>query len=95
MKSAEPNLRELKARAQLLQPALRLGKAGLTDEFVQALSDVLTAKELVKIKFSDFKEQKKILAPEIAERTGSRLILRVGNTAVYYRSNTPKASAEA
>jgi RNA-binding protein YhbY len=41
------------------------------------------------MKFVDHKEEKKTLAPEIAERTGSALIQRVGNTAVFYR---PKAA---
>jgi RNA-binding protein len=44
----------------------------------------------VKIKFSDFKEEKKTLAPQIAEQSGSELIMRVGNVAVYYR---PKPDA--
>jgi RNA-binding protein len=45
----------------------------------------------VKVKFSDFKEQKKELAPQLAAKTGSELIMRVGNVAVLYR---PKPEAE-
>jgi RNA-binding protein YhbY len=36
-------------------------------------------------KFDQLKEQKKVLAPQIAERSGSQLIQRVGNVAVLYR----------
>jgi RNA-binding protein len=78
-------LRALKARAQHLDPVLRIGKAGLSDAFYAALDDVLTRHELVKIKFDQLKEQKKILTPQIAERSGSQLIHRVGNVAVLYR----------
>ena len=40
---------------------------------------------LVKIRFTDFKDEKKTLAVEIAGRAGAELIARVGNVAVYYR----------
>jgi len=32
-----------------------------------------------------FKEQKKELAPQLAEKGGSHLVIRVGNVAVLYR----------
>jgi len=38
------------------------------------------------VKFFEFKEDKKTLAPELAEKTSSRLIMRVGNVAVLYRA---------
>lgn len=47
----------------------------------------MTKRRLVKIKFMDFKDEKKTLAPLIAEKTGSFLISRVGNVAVYYRAS--------
>jgi RNA-binding protein len=84
--------RELKARAQLLDPILKLGHAGLTEAFVQSLGDALDHHGLVKIRFTDFKEEKKRLAVEIAERTGAELIARVGNVAVYYREPPPPAA---
>jgi len=78
-----PQLRELKARAQLLKPALKVGHDGLSDPFIAALDQALKQQDLVK--FSDFKEQKKDLAPQLATRTSSELVMRVGNVAVLYR----------
>jgi RNA-binding protein len=77
--------RELKARAQSLDPILKLGHAGLTDAFIASLRHALDHHTLVKIRFTDFKEEKKTLALEIAARAGAELIARVGNVAVYYR----------
>jgi len=37
------------------------------------------------VKFDDFKEQKKELAPQLAEKSGSHLVTRVGNVVVLYR----------
>ena len=85
--------RELKARAQRLEPAIRLGHGGVSEAFLKGLDEALTLHELVKVKFTDFKEEKKTLAPEIAEKTGSELVMRVGNVAVYFRPK-PKAAAE-
>ena len=82
----------LKAQAQKLKATLKVGKQGLSPEFMQALDEALKHRELLKVKFDEFKDQKKELAPQLAEKTGSRLILRVGNVAVLYR---PKAAAPA
>jgi RNA-binding protein len=78
-------IRELKARAQLLKPALKVGKEGLTPQFFAALDAALQHQELLKVKFADHKEEKKELAPQLAGKSGSHLITRVGNVVVLYR----------
>jgi len=85
--------RELKARAQHLDPILKLGHAGPTDAFIASLGQALDDHGLVKIRFTDFKDQKKTLAVEIAERASADLIARVGNVAVYYRQPLQPAKA--
>lgn len=77
-------LRDLKARAQRLNPVLKIGRAGLSDAFYAALATALRDHELVKLKFDDFKDQKKTLVPEIVSRSGAQLIQRVGNVAVLF-----------
>ena len=79
------HLRDLKSRAQHLDPVVKIGKAGLSDGFYAALNLALDQHELVKFKFDDLKDQKKELVPQIVSRTGSQLIQRVGNVAVVYR----------
>lgn len=83
-------IRSLKSRAQLLKPTLRVGKEGLTPQFLAALDDALKHHELLKVKFDHLKEQKKELTPQLAEKSGSHLITRVGNVVVLYR---PKPTA--
>jgi RNA-binding protein len=79
-------LRDLKAQAQRLKAAMKVGKEGLSPQFLAALDEVLKHHALVKVKFDEFKEQKKELAPQLAEKSGSHLVTRVGNVAVLYRS---------
>lgn len=85
-------IRKFKATAQHLEPMLKVGKAGLSEGFVRSVNEALAQHELVKIKFSEFKEQKKELAPQLASQTASHLIMRVGNVMVLHR---PRPAAEA
>lgn len=77
--------RELKARAQTLEPVLKVGRSGLSDMFLRSVDEALTQHGLIKIRFADFQEQRKELAPEIAARSGSELVTLVGHVAVFYR----------
>jgi RNA-binding protein len=77
--------RDLKARAQRLEPVVKLGHGGMSEAFLRGLDEALAQHGLVKMKFSDHKEEKKVLAPQIAERTGSTLVAQVGNVAVFFR----------
>jgi RNA-binding protein len=88
-----PEIRKLKAQAQLLEPMFKVGKAGLSEAFVKSVIDGLAHRELVKVKFVEFKEEKHTLAPELAGKTCSHLIMRVGNVAVLYRAKPPVNAA--
>ena len=83
---SEPKLGELKSRAQLLQPLVRVGHDGISPQMLKALNDALDQHELVKIKFMAMKDQKKVLARAIEVQTESKMVQRVGNTATYYRA---------
>ena len=64
---------------------LKIGNDGISPQFLAALDDALKHHELVKVKFDDFKDQKKELAPQLAEKSGSHLVTRVGNVVVLFR----------
>ncbi len=89
-----PQIRKFKAAAQSLEPMLKVGKAGLSEGFIDSVNTALAQHELVKIKFVEFKEQKKELAPQLAEKTASHLVMRVGNVMVLHRPR-PAAAASA
>lgn len=56
--------------------------------FFKELNDALERTELVKVRFADLKEEKKVLAPQIAEKSGSHFVTRVGHVAVYFRQHS-------
>ncbi len=64
-----------------------LGKHGMTDAFIAKINELLVHHELVKVKFLDFKDEKRELSEELAQRTGAELVRVIGNNAVLYRRN--------
>lgn len=71
--------------AQLLDPIIYVGKKGVSDDLIRGLNEELERRELVKVKFSAFKEQKVQLTQDLVEKTSSLLVSRVGNVAVLFR----------
>jgi RNA-binding protein len=91
-KLTNPEIRELKAQAQRLKAGLKIGKDGISPQFLAALEEELKHHQLVKVKFDAFKEQKKELTPQLAEKSGSHLVTRVGNVVVLYRPKPQEPS---
>lgn len=87
-------LRDLKSRGQLMRPMFVIGKEGLSDAFLKSLGNALDHHELVKIKFGEFKEQKKELAPLLAEKVSAHLVTRVGNVAVLFRRKQRRSDGQ-
>lgn len=86
-------MRELKARAQRIKPMLKVGKDGLSPQFLKAVEDTLAHHELVKVKFDEFKEQKKELGPRLAESVSANLVMAVGHVVVLFRRKPNPAAA--
>ncbi|HON38923.1 MAG: ribosome assembly RNA-binding protein YhbY [Desulfomonilia bacterium] len=75
----------LRGRAHGLNPVVQVGKQGITPELIKAVNEALDSHELIKVKFVDFKEERRELSREIAERTSSEAVGLIGNVAILYR----------
>jgi RNA-binding protein len=64
-----------------------LGKGGPTAAFATQLGALLERHELVKVKFIDFKDEKRTISADLATLTGSELVRVIGNTAIFFRQN--------
>lgn len=80
-------IQELKREAHFLNPVVHLGKQGVSDALIQSVDEALTAHELIKIRFIDFKGAKKELSNQLADRTNCLLVTIIGNNAVLYRKS--------
>lgn len=77
--------RALKSRAQTLESTVRVGHSGATAGVLESLHKALQSNELVKVRFSGSKEERKLIAPRLASETGSELVQIVGHVAVFFR----------
>ena len=64
-----------------------LGKGGPTPAFSAQLGALLELHELVKVKFVNFKDDKRTIADNLAIATKSEVVRLIGNTAIFYRQN--------
>jgi RNA-binding protein len=79
--------RHLRALAHALHPLVRLGNAGLTEAVTRETERALGDHELIKIKCpAGDRDARDTAFAELARRTGSALVQRIGNVAVLYRA---------
>lgn len=82
----------LRARGQTLEPALKLGKGGLTPAFFAELQHHLRARELVKLRFLGFeRDERAELCNRIADEGRCLCVGAVGHTALFYRQHPEPA----
>ena len=82
----------LRGRGQTLEPALKLGKGGLTPAFFTELQKQLRAHELVKIRFLGVeRDDRATLCDQIADEGRCLCVGAVGHTALFYRRNPEPA----
>jgi len=77
----------LRSQAHHLEPVVLIGKHGITDGTIESMNRVLEARELIKIKFREFKDEKLSLSEKIAELTNSEVVGVIGHTVIIFRQN--------
>ena len=76
----------LKSLAQTMEPIFQIGKASLTPENTQAISEALAARELIKISvLNNCMDDPIELAQIVAERTHAQVVQVIGKRIVLYR----------
>ena len=78
---------KLASLASTMDPLVHLGKAGAAEGVSSALDRALADHELVKLRFVDFKGERRELAAQLAEKNRAKLVRVIGNVAVLYRRN--------
>ena len=86
MALSEKQKKHLRRLAHPMSPLVMLGNAGLTDGVVNELDRALTDHELVKVSARIGERSARNAAlDDLALRTASALVQRVGNVGVFYR----------
>lgn len=86
MQLTEKQRRYLRGLAHPLKPVVMVGDAGLTDAVSKETGRALHDHELIKVRVRGAeREQRDALLADLAQRTGSALVHRIGHVAVLYR----------
>ena len=91
MELAENQRRFLRGRAHALKPIIQIGNNGLTDALAKETARALQDHELIKVRAPGADRQARdAMLADLATRTGSTLVHRIGHVAVLYRANPSK-----
>ena len=91
MELSENQRRFLRGRAHALKPIIQIGNNGLTDAVAKETERALHDHELIKVRAPGAdREARDALLAELATRTRSALVHRIGHVAVLYRANKAK-----
>lgn len=77
--------KDLEKYAHNLQPVVIIGGAGVADGVIKMVDNSLTSHELIKIKFNEYKDEKKQLTDDICNKCDATLVRIIGNIAIIYR----------
>ncbi len=77
----------LRSQAHHLEPVVLIGKNGINDGTIESIDRVLEVRELIKIKFREFKDEKLSLSEKITELTNSQIVGVIGHTVIIFRQN--------
>ena len=77
----------LRSQAHHLEPVVLIGKNGIKDGTIKSINKVLQTRELIKIKFREFKDEKLSLSEKITKLTNSQVVGVIGHTVIIFRQN--------
>jgi len=78
--------RHLRGLANPLKAIVQIGEAGVTPGVIAATERALGDHELVKVRISAERDERREIAEVIARETGSELAGQIGGVAIFYRA---------
>ena len=88
-------LRYLRGLGHHLDALVQIGKDGITEGLLKALTDALRSHELVKVRVgTESPVERKVAGPELAAATGATLAQVLGRTLLLYKRHPSKPKIE-
>jgi RNA-binding protein len=86
--------KSLRGIAHHLDPVVAVSERGLSEGIIEETERALNDHELIKVKvFDNDRTVRQDIANELAEKTGSVIVQKIGKIAILYRNN-PQANAK-
>jgi RNA-binding protein len=81
----------IRKQASKIDPLMRIGKDGISDNVIQSLNDLFRKRELVKVKLLQNTESEiREAAEKLSEGAGAKVVHIMGKTIVLYKENEEK-----
>ena len=77
----------LEKLAHPIQPLVIVGQAGVTEAVTKQVGLFLNDRELVKVKFNAFRDEKRELTEKLAQDTGATLVRIIGHIAILFKES--------
>lgn len=92
MKLTTKQIAYLRSLGQTLEPAVRIGKNGLTDEVIDSVRAALTANELIKVRILNRTSpvEPKEALEDLADKIGAVFVQVIGHNGLLYLKNKKK-----
>lgn len=94
MAITEEQRRKLKKLVHHLKPVVLVGQKGLSEAVLNEIDIALDDHELIKVKLSGDREDKKQMIEDICKKTDSDYVHSIGHTAAFYRKHPKKPKIE-
>ena len=85
MKLTGSQRKYLRGQAHHLEPVVIVGQHGVSEGLVAEVGQALDHHELIKIRFNEYRDQKKELTAEVADQLGAAVVGTIGHVAILYR----------
>ena len=86
--------KSLRGIAHHLDPVVAVSERGLSEGIIEEAERALNDHELIKVKvFDNDRAARNVIATELAQKTDSVVLQKIGKIAVFYRKN-PNANAK-
>jgi len=87
MKISSKDKQKLKGLAHSIKPSVIIGKEGASKSTINSINNILENKELIKVKFNLFKNEKNSIAKEIEDSCNANIVGQIGNIIILFKQS--------
>lgn len=81
----------IKKKAHDLEPLVRVGKDGVTENLIQSILEAIDSREMLKVKIlQNCEKEKEEVLEELSARTEFEVVGLIGRTIILYKENKDK-----
>lgn len=81
----------LRKRAHDIEPLVRVGKDGITDNLINSIMDAINNRELIKVKIlQNCEDEKDVIFENLSNRPEFQVVGMIGKTIILFRENEEK-----